>query len=397
MLNQINSTTWTADLGDPDLRASNVIGGSDPGSFVPNINAGKWDDECWFNLNLPITVGAGDVLAVTSEAHWFHGTQERVEWTHGDMKMFAYDLGVEVLETGVEYASQPADNVIALDLQHSGLSFTYQPTLAEDDTGPGMPGTRECIPRVEGSWAVYHNKKHFQYRTGKFAHALRWACMDSNQQTAWTTMVVEHTNGVAVRLLIFLDADFMASATYPVVVMGAGDTLGYTSEPTNVLAHNDGNQDGFGPFTVGTNGDATQVVIWTNASAGNADVCGGIWSWSGGEPVTLLRDTANQVVTNTAKHQVTIALDSDLAVTTGTNYGVGWASNANPSSFRFYYDSAQGHDLYRENTSYSGGGTLSNFSSPTSIGEYSPGVYFDTTDTGGGPSYTPRMGLLGVG
>lgn len=64
-----NSTTYKAALGDLDGKQSDatvVIGGADPVKAVPNINASKWDDEAWINLNYKKMVVSIEPLSFTN-------------------------------------------------------------------------------------------------------------------------------------------------------------------------------------------------------------------------------------------------------------------------------------------------------------------------------------------
>ena len=55
ILEPINLTTFKTRLGDLDGKGASadiILGGNDPTKFIPNLNASKWDDEAWINLNL---------------------------------------------------------------------------------------------------------------------------------------------------------------------------------------------------------------------------------------------------------------------------------------------------------------------------------------------------------
>lgn len=212
----ISKAIYTCSLGDGDLKADASIrlGALDKTDiWVPNINANKWDNEAWLNLN----------------PRWFEvgksATQDfrlsTAEVTVGDVKIKSWPLSNDVLEYAVCFSFIPTFENIVLEVQHSGLEFYFQPELTEDEVKEGQ----ERIPRVIGSYAVYHGKKNNQYKTGKFAHLYRWECIDAKGNKAWCGNLNFDGNN----LYIPLPVDWLKKAVYPVICMGAGDTFGYTS------------------------------------------------------------------------------------------------------------------------------------------------------------------------
>ena len=392
-----DATTFTTDRGDADIPVKNVIGGTDPSKFVPNINAGRWDDEAWFNINWPVTSRIQDTLLRVNSRHWFHPVNDRVEWTRGDQRFFAYDLLGGVLETGIEFSVAPAANSIRFNLSSNNLAFhrQWRGLDGKELPKPAEDHLCDCPANVDGSYAVYltNGHKHGKYKIGKMAHIFRWEVIDRNKQREWC--ILEIDAGV---MTVHLPADFMRTATYPVIAMGAGDTLGYTSEPASGITYTDGQADYHGTWNPTDNGNATQMNVWGNSTSDSSDVeiILGIFSDSSG-PSATLRDTAGQTITNGTKSQLgPFSLDSNLSVDTGTAYHVGCAANDGAASFRGYFDSAPGSEvLTRDASHYTGGDTFPDPTSPSTIGGFVQGFYADVVAAGGA---NPRsLTLLGVG
>lgn len=225
-LTQKDSTTFECSLGDTGISAHNIIGGSDPSKFIPNLNSSRWSDEAWINLNCPVVVSAGDILERTSRGHWKHGSADRIEWTHSDIRFSYFPLGENVLETCVEFAVQPSSNDIVFDIEQSGgFLWGLQDKLTSEEIIEGVDRPENVV----GSYVVYFHKGNNQYRTGKFLHAYCWEVIDRSGRRERCIVEVVKVGGIAVQFVIHLPGQFMQNAIYPVVAMGMGDTFGYTS------------------------------------------------------------------------------------------------------------------------------------------------------------------------
>ena len=110
-----DSTTFETELGDElgDVaRTKIVVGGSDPIKFAPNVNASKWNNECYLNINF-------NDLKITDEV--CNLKDGKVEIKVGDVTFFSYVLqGLEsVLECGVRLEKPTTIDKIVLPLQYS--------------------------------------------------------------------------------------------------------------------------------------------------------------------------------------------------------------------------------------------------------------------------------------
>ena len=214
------------------------IGSQD--KFVPNINASKWGDECWLNINMP------DV--VNDEKETF--TDEKIELTIGEKTHRFYELDKDNLEYEIEFASRPASNVVTFNLDFpKGLDFRYQDTLYNEWLGgiskAGRYATYEEVlehgsrpENVDGSYAVYWTKQHNQYQTGKFCHIYRPKLIDADGKETWAAVWIDVPSKT---MYITLPAKWMDDARYPVIldpILGY-DTIGASNDGDNTTKYAD--------------------------------------------------------------------------------------------------------------------------------------------------------------
>jgi hypothetical protein len=316
-----NTTTYEATFKEAtsDLAQTKVvIGGSDTTKFIPNVNASKWNDECFLNINF------GDI-AIDKETQTF--TDGKAEITVGDVTFFSYALNDTVLEIGVKFGKQPSLSVLKLPLKYTdGLTFYQQPHLSskEIEDGHNRP------ENVEGSIAVYWKEKNNQYKTGKFCHLYRWKCTDAKGKEEWCSdLKIE--NDV---LIIELPTDYLKNAEYPVTAMGSGDSIGYS--------------------TVGGSNHGTTISIYycsgtTNASGGNvstyhaavaaigtpADIKLGIYTDSS-RPNSRVEQIEMTVSVSDDNQQ---ASSSQSALAGSTKYWVGLLPESNDTKVKYDYTS----------------------------------------------------------
>ena len=178
-LTQIGSeTAYGVSLGDSqNIFHSSIKIGGDTVKFVPNINASKWNDEAWFNLN-PSWFSVGNEVQAFVDG--------KVQIGVGDVTFFAFVEKDGRLAWGLEYAKKPASNIVEFDLTHSAnLSFYYQGILNPLDDPPQSISVRP--DNVIGSYAVYFNTRDNKYRTGKFCHLFRPRLTDKDGNQAWAS------------------------------------------------------------------------------------------------------------------------------------------------------------------------------------------------------------------
>lgn len=206
-MKKINDTTLSADNLD-DVKPKILIGGKDSAKFVPNINMSFLEDEFYFNLNRKEKTVKNDTsLSVTSD---------KAELGGDDTDIFYEKDGR--LKWDIRFSSQPADLKLTWEIKCSkGLEFYFQDELSEEEKKEGCFRPDDII----GSYAVYCNKKHNKYKTGKLFHIPRPFVIDSNGSTEWCVISIADGS-----LTITLPETFMDNAAYPVTL---DPTFGYTS------------------------------------------------------------------------------------------------------------------------------------------------------------------------
>lgn len=409
-ITQIDTTTWRTYLGDPDIPARPLIG-SAQADFFPSINIHRpaWGfDEAFLNVSVaedmnanPISTSAGDVLNFANN---------RIDWQHGDIDVFNYTLNNNVQETGVIYASKPADNVVLLRLTHpTDMVFAKQTFPSDDPSGhPSGAVDEDQIGRVRQSYAVYHSKYNNILKTGKLAHLFRWSVRDANGMMQWCTMHDLISLGPGLSLLVIeLPGAFMTSASYPVIAMGEGDTLGYSTAGTSNYTVGDGASEWTGPNTISTEGTTDEMYFYGHRNSdGNVYACLGVANdaGGGGSPGTILVDTdeLNIDITGDTPGPVQygpFTCDSGETISTGTDFWVGAGIDRGTGQVKMRYDTGHtGFEYYTTGSDYTQGDASLNDQTDTGAdGTGSRLSIWCTTIDAGAPSYTPRMGLLGVG
>jgi hypothetical protein len=210
-----NTSEYILDAPDRDLRT--VIGGSDerwPGVVVPNANLSLevgGQEVAWLNINrTDATAAAGETFdgetLATPSGDIFRVVDDRLKWD-------------------VAFTEHPGAYAWAFGLTDSGnLSYHYQPALTWDEIMAG----HERPDDVVGSYAVYMDRMHGPYGTGKFCHVYRPLFQDANGDERWGT--IDITNGV---MTISIDPAWMDNAAYPVTL---DPTIGYSSMGASALA-----------------------------------------------------------------------------------------------------------------------------------------------------------------
>lgn len=372
--------SYDASLGDGDETNAIVkVGGGDGKKFVPNINVSKHDDEYWLNINHE------NIVIPDGQVESFEDGKVSTKVDDITSKFYVLPDGNDnVLEYEVIHDTHQEDiEEIVLKLKYSnGLSFHFQDELTPEEIAEG----NERIPRVIGSYAVYCDKKHNKYKTGKFCHLYRWEAIDANGNREWCDKLrIEKKD-----LIIGLPTKWLETAVYPVTFMGAGDTFGYTSVGGSGSNLPTAYQVASGPFEPDSDGIASSVT-WHKRDATSLNITLGIYDNNGlDEPENLLGDGSG--VNSSAMEWVTDTLDSSVSVTSGSYYWLGMQSNG---TFNASYDTLTGSHLYYMAISYTSGLLSDPFEeSPARLNDRVYSCYVTYT-TGGGPATKIRNPLAG--
>ena len=208
------TNSYTAVLGQtPKGEADALVrtGGESLTKFVPNINASKWNDECWLNIN-------NKAVTVASEKQTF--VDGKIDLIVGNDCHRYYITPDGHLEYEIIFSTQPKSEIL-LDLQSSkGFDFYYQPPLEEEENHPGVITDKFRPDDVIGSYAVYYNKQNNKYQTGKFGHFFRPWFRDVAGNFMWGTIFIDPSANI---ISIIGDEEWLRKAHYPITL---GPTLG---------------------------------------------------------------------------------------------------------------------------------------------------------------------------
>jgi len=208
-INLYQSTLGTTPSGHADALVK--VGGESTSKFVPNINASKWGDEVWLNIN-------NKAVTVVGETQSF--VDGKADLIVGNNCHRYYIDANGNLEYEIIFSSIPASPEIILDLQLSkGLSFYYQPELTEKERQDGYIRPNGVV----GSYAVYGNQFNNKYQTGKIAHIYRPFLVDSKGNVSWCDLFIDPAVNI---IQILMDEKWLSAASYPVIL---DPTFGYTS------------------------------------------------------------------------------------------------------------------------------------------------------------------------
>lgn len=287
-------------LAETDTPCAIKIGGNDKatdGKFVPNINASKWDDEAWLNINHP------DLITSQKEAL----IDGKLELTVGDKTHRYYITEDGELEYEIEFATKPPSNIIELSLDFpDGLEFWYQDTL-ENDYNRNSGGHKTLADylahhirpeRVVGSYDAMWHKRNNQYKTGIFCHIYRPKAIDADGKSVWCTLSI--TNKV---LIITIPQLWLNAAKYPVVldpVLGYDTLGGAAAGYSNRVRYRGGDTMGATNGTI----DNFNIGVWANASP-NDNIKVGIYPSDGGDPAgTTLLEQVEYTAPETGWQQI---------------------------------------------------------------------------------------------
>jgi hypothetical protein len=278
-------------------QAAIKVGGTDEttaGKFVPNINASKWDDECWLNINHPDVVTAEKEVEVDGVVSLSVGDNTHRYYVNDDGR----------LEYEIIFSKRPSSDVVTLDLDFpDGLSFWFQPPLTQDPVNVGAVRPDNVV----NSYAAYWKEENNKYTTGKFCHIYRPKLIDANKQEAWAKLDI--TDKV---MSITLDKVWMDNAAYPVVL---DPEIGYSTKGASQYGNNTiirGNVT----TTDGTGGDTTTFHCMVEGIGANPGMKAAIYETAGGSPQN--QDLVEQVEWDVAvsDDENTPAAGSTLAANT---------------------------------------------------------------------------------
>jgi hypothetical protein len=392
---------YDADMNDKGLHTKIKVGGKDEntgGKFVPNLNISKWDDETWINVNYPI--------AVTTETETIQ--DDMILLRIGNVEFIFFTVGDTVLEQAIRFYTKPP-NSITIDFTDSGnIEYHYQEPnpdgmMSAPDPDP-LDGDCWRPENVRDSYAIYKTGwAHNKYRTGKFAHLYRWQFTDDNGVKDWIKkQTITKTDATHGTLKLDFFPQFLNQATYPITLMGGGDTWGHTSEGSSTYAIDSSccivgtlaTISGGGAPAAITNPTAHAYLCAFNANILNRLV---IYNSDGSDnPTSLVALGSTDLTTtddNCAGGSGTYSHGITCSLTSGNQYHAGFTHNyqANKAS-RIFYDSDASYDAH-------GDEAIADYSSPPGTFQVDQertgrrvSIYLDYTIGVAGQPTTKRFG-----
>lgn len=270
-----DKTQYLTTLGDGDGKADArlTIGGKN--KFVPNINASKWNDEAWLNINHSASI-------VTNQKERFK--DGKIEISVSGLKHRYYIDEEGHLEYEIIFTQKPPINILTFDLDFSdGLKFLYQDTLEnewekypEGETLEEYLQARYRPENVIDSYEIYWKKKHNEFKTGKFAHWQRNKLTDAKGNWTWVDKFV--IDSIAKKAFIYLPSKWLEEAIYPIIL---GPNLGYDTAGGSSYGGASGKKYGVRDDTDGIGGNINNFHVATAASA-SANMKMGVFTNDGG-------------------------------------------------------------------------------------------------------------------
>lgn len=362
MLTKVD-TSYIDTINLDDVPTIIKIGGDKIDRFEPIIKMSKWDNEAWLTMRHP------DVDLMTTQKEIFEDGKIDL-YVGNNIHRFYEKNNSELSYEQILLSRPPGDIIEELELEFSeGVSFHYQDTLENEyNENPLWYKTLEDFLKVVrrpdhivGSYVVKFNKKHNQYKTGKFAHIYRPLIIDAHGTERWGQLVI-----VGKRLIKTCDFDGLV---FPVTI---DPDIGYTSIGGSNSSDND--------FLFGTlyscteTGSANPGTFYVyGEDEGDNRVRGAVYDDNSGDPNNKLSSSEAEIILPNSLGWYSGAITCNF--TNGVDY---WIC-CHTSDTRQYYDAtdnlkyrALDYDL----------GLPDPFGSPSNITrEYS--MYINYTGSGG--------------
>jgi hypothetical protein len=174
------------------------VGGESLTKFVPNINASKWNDECWLNINNK---------AVTVKAETQEFKDGKIDLIVGNDCHRYYIDANGYMNYDIIFSTQPKPEIF-FDLQFSrGLEFFYQPELTQDEVNVGFNRPENVV----GAYVYYHPKRNNKYQTGQMGIIYRPKFIDAKGNWTWG---IQEINGNIWSIRV--EEEWLRKANYPV-------------------------------------------------------------------------------------------------------------------------------------------------------------------------------------
>jgi len=303
---------------------------------APIHSSSKWNGEAWLSIQLK---GLVPPNAITRPS--FNSVSGIAQWTDSKGNVHQHYVipdpnGISLdghLEHTITLNAVPASNLLVFSVSCSpNISWFYQPTLTQDEINQGV----NRPPNVVGSYALYIDKAHNDYMTGKYCHIYALELTDSQGSKSYAPLNYDPN---AHTLTATMDQNWLASAVYPVII---DPTLGYdivgSTSGTLSTVYSWANVASITQYT-GRTGDSITIFFFygVNSVGGTLNTCA--YSFSGGVPVTRLASSVSVSLTSSVGWRST---SSSQSLTNGTVYILAFEGTSAGSTY--YYDTGSSGD-----------------------------------------------------
>lgn len=348
-----------------DLKPKVTAGGKGNTKFVPNLNVSFFDDEFYFNLNRKDKIIKNEKAATASGKTYLGGIDTDI-WYIDDKGRLKWDI---------EFASRPEINSWTWELKHTkGIEFYHQPALTAEEIADGCERPEEVV----GSYAVYCNKAHNKYKTGKLCHIYRPFCYDAKGKTIYADLLI--SDG---QLTITIDETWLDNASYPVRL---DPTIGYTTAGGSQIAS--GYQElGTSNYnvTMPAAGTASKVYAYMRGNGSAHNSAFGFYDRSSGVPNALV--DGNKLVSISSTSPAWYSADVSGDLTSGEKYYPTVIASVESYDCNYYYYDAgtSGVGYYQSGV----GATMPSTYGTAALSSQIKSIYLEYTESGGntGNSY----------
>jgi hypothetical protein len=336
--------TTLGELDGLGADASVLVGGTGS-KFVPNLNANKWNDECFLNIN------HGDTVVSTETESFVDGSLDLIV---GDFKHRYYITQDGRLEYEIHLAQKPQTNVLEFDLLFSeGLVFWKQPTLEQeyyDNPNCGFATLEDYLEKhyrpdnVINSYAVYWEKgKWNQYKTGKFCHIYRPLIIAKNDKWIWGELEIDAaSNG----LHITIDQDWLNKALFPIII---DPTFGYDTAGGSLGGLGQDELAGSSLDAPASSGTCTTYHVYGIQTAGHTKSKCGLYTDDSG-PASKVGEERETTGLDWDVEEWHVIDMNAIAITKDVNY---WIAANHENDINIGYDLPGGTNRYWDTHDYS--------------------------------------------
>jgi hypothetical protein len=321
------------------------IGDARSTSFKTHLKFKKWLGECSVGFTFPginsmNPVIVGDVITAENNNYKF-------EWSpcaenNGFNDEGGYDWKITLKK------KPGSANSWAMSYDTTNVTAFFQPPLTPQEVAAGHIRPDHVVNSI----AFYHTSKTDNgYKTGKVAHLYRMWCTDSSAtpKTTWADWSLSGT-----RMILTVNATYLATATYPVVIAPVGDTLGYTTAGgssadwttagTIVMTK---------PYTAGADGTVQSISIYVRGNDGVGTNFKGLLATHADHTLVANGISAPANANwgdSPSPNWYVLTFGTDPSISNGTAYIMGYVQDAAFS--RIYYDNGDAGYHYDETNSY---------------------------------------------